>query len=495
MRDLAFLLRVAGVRRRDLAAAVLAGSVTLLSALSLTVLSGWLITRAWQMPPVLHLSVAITAVRALGISRAVFRYVDRLVSHRLGLSALTTLRARVYDAMAASAPVTRARGHASLVGDTERVTDYIVRSVVPRGVAAVLSLACVIFAAWLHPAAAAVLAAAFAVTGLAVPRLALRGQVRYRETADEYLARLDDVLGHRAEFLAAGLAEQRLDAAVAASGRDTRAVVDAQRPLATADAVQAWATGAVTLAITLIGVTAYPGSPVWLGMLVMLPLAAFESHAALPDAAVHARDAAESAARLRRILTHPTPPPPAAADTGGVVEARGLRTTHGDAVWDFRLEPGERLLVQGPSGCGKTTMLETLAGLRAPAAGEALAPAGTRLFAEDAWVFATTVRDNLLVAAPSLDDATATAVLAAVGFEFPLDFLLANGADSLSSGQRRRLLLARALCSEADVLLLDEPTAHLSPDAAESLLDTLLRGPLPGPKPLRTVIVVAHDEG
>ncbi|WP_315851567.1 P-loop NTPase family protein [Corynebacterium sanguinis] len=57
------------------------------------------------------------------------------------------------------------------------------------------------------------------------------------------------------------------------------------------------------------------------------------------------------------------------------------------------------------------------------------------------------------------------------------------------------MLLARALCSKADVLLLDEPTAHLSPDAAESLPDTLLRGPLPGPRPWRTVIVVAHDEG
>ncbi|WKK62317.1 hypothetical protein QYQ98_00460 [Corynebacterium sp. P3-F1] len=85
-------------------------------------------------------------------------------------------------------------------------------------------------------------------------------------------------------------------------------------------------------------------------------------------------------------------------------------------------------------------MLKTLAGLRAPASVQALAPFGTRLFAEDAGVFTTTARNNLRVAAPSLDDATATAVLAAVEIDFPL----ANGADSLSSGQRRRLLLARA---------------------------------------------------
>ncbi|WP_234958709.1 hypothetical protein [Corynebacterium appendicis] len=108
-------------------------------------------------------------------------------------------------------------------------------------------------------------------------------------------------------------------------------VVDAQRPLATADAVQAWATGAATLAIALIGVTAYPGSPVWLGMLVMLPLAAFESHAALPDAAVHARDAAESAARLRR---HPSRR--ARAGRGGPGAARP------------RLRPGPSVLQHPP---------------------------------------------------------------------------------------------------------------------------------------------------
>ncbi|MBL3955792.1 thiol reductant ABC exporter subunit CydC, partial [Bacteroides thetaiotaomicron] len=47
-------------------------ALTLSAALGLTVLSGWLITRAWEMPPVLDLSIAITGVRALGISRAAF---------------------------------------------------------------------------------------------------------------------------------------------------------------------------------------------------------------------------------------------------------------------------------------------------------------------------------------------------------------------------------------------------------------------------------------
>ncbi|STC68766.1 thiol reductant ABC exporter subunit CydC [Corynebacterium pilosum] len=497
MSDVRYLLRLAGVRRRDIALSVLAGSITLLAALTLTVLSGWLITRSWQMPPVLHLSVAITAVRALGISRAVFRYIDRLVSHKLGLSALTTLRARVYDAMAStSRPVGRGEGHVRLVTDTERVTDFIVRTVVPTGVAIVLSVVAIAFTAWLHPLAAVVMAVAMACTGLLIPWLAVRVNARrtHIDAADDFHVRLDAVLEHRVEYQAAGRADDQLTAAVDASRRASAETVKAQRPEALAEGIQAWATGFAALLVTIIAVAFYPGEPVWLGMLVMIPLAAFEAHGPLATAAIHGSEAAVAARRLKALVDKPAPAQPERDDTAAV-DARGLHTVYGDTVWDFSLAPGERMLVRGPSGCGKTTMLETVAGLLPAAAGEVTRPAGARFFAEDGWVFSTTVRENLHVAAPEASDELMAEVLDAVGFEFGLDFVLADGAESLSSGQRRRLLLARALCSDAEVLLLDEPTEHLSPDAAEELLHMVLHEPLPGALPERTVIAVAHTDG
>ncbi|MHA2789766.1 thiol reductant ABC exporter subunit CydC [Corynebacterium sp. S7] len=497
MNDLKFLLRFAGVRRRDLVWAVIAGSITLLSALSLTVLSGWLITRAWEMPPVLHLSVAITAVRALGISRAVFRYLDRLVSHKLGLTALTTLRARVYDALASSSSVlTRGEGHVRLVNDTERITDLVVRTVVPVGVAIVLSIAAIAFTAWLSPLAAVVMAVAFAATGLLIPAIAVRVSrgTRNVEASDEFNVRLDAVLEHRAEYYAAGKAEEQITSAVAASKRSTAESVAAQRPLAISEGIQAWATGLAALLVTLIGVTTYTGEPVWLGMLVMIPLAAFEAHGPLAEAAVHAEEAKISAARLRKLVEAPATPEPTPEATAAV-DARDLHTVWGDTVWNFHLDAGGRMLVRGPSGCGKTTMLQTVAGLLPEASGQVTKPEGARFFAEDAWLFSTSVRENIRVAAPQVSEEVMNEVLEAVGFEFDLDFVLADGAESLSSGQRRRLLLARALCSDADVLLLDEPTAHLSPDAANSVLDMLLHQNLPGAKPQRTVLVVAHTDG
>ena len=495
MSDIRFLLRLAGVRGRDFIVPIIAGSVTLLAALGLAVLSGWLITRAWEMPPVLELSVAVTAVRALGISRAVFRYLDRLVSHKLALSSLTTLRAKLYDAQTRSG-ATRGEAQALLVADTERVTDVIVRCIVPAGVAVVLSVVALVGALVLHPLAAAAMAGGFALTGFLVPALAVRSarSSQVVEAENAFVAELDAVLHDRVEFAAAGLGAERIARAADASAQASRAWVTSKRPEALAAGVQAWATGLTAIAVTWVAVTFYTGSPVWLGMLVMLPLAAFEAHGPLGAAAVHLDQARRSSVRLREVAARPAPAEPVREDTRAVT-AVDLHTQHGDTVWNFDVPAGGRMVVRGPSGCGKTQMLMTVAGLVPPAAGRVTRPAGARLFQEDAWVFSTTVRENLLVAAPSADDPLLQGALDAVGFEFGLELMLADGAASLSSGQRRRLLLARALVSDAEVLLLDEPTEHLSPDSARDIMQMLLTEPLPGARVDRTVIVVTHTDG
>jgi ATP-binding cassette, subfamily C, bacterial CydC len=176
------------------------------------------------------------------------------------------------------------------------------------------------------------------------------------------------------------------------------------------------------------------------------------------------------------------------------------------------LPPGARLAVTGPSGSGKTTLLMTLAGLLPPLDGQVQLNGipidrfterdlrgAIGYFAEDAHVFATTVRDNLLVARGDCRDDELVATLDAVGLGewlagLPdgLSTVLIAGAQALSAGQRRRLLLARAVISPARIVLLDEPTEHLDVvDAAPVLCDLL------GANPSliatdRTVVVATH---
>ncbi len=80
--------------------AVAFGAGSLGSALALAAVSAWLITRAWEMPPVLYLTVAVVAVRALGISRGVLGYCERLASHDTALRAAGTAREQLFTRLA-----------------------------------------------------------------------------------------------------------------------------------------------------------------------------------------------------------------------------------------------------------------------------------------------------------------------------------------------------------------------------------------------------------
>ena len=90
--------RAAGAARARPAARAASRSA---AAVGLMAVSGWLISRASEQPPVLYLMVAVTATRAFGIGRAVFRYAERLVSHDAVLRMLADLRVAVYRAAGA----------------------------------------------------------------------------------------------------------------------------------------------------------------------------------------------------------------------------------------------------------------------------------------------------------------------------------------------------------------------------------------------------------
>ena len=125
-------------------------------------------------------------------------------------------------------------------------------------------------------------------------------------------------------------------------------------------------------------------------------------------------------------------------------------------------------------------------------------PLQAAFFAEDAHLFATTVRDNLLVARGDAADHELRNALQRVGLRDWLDALpnglstiLVGGASAVSAGQRRRLLLARALISTVPTVLLDEPTEHLDASDGSQLLSELLTPGALFPAE-RTVVIATH---
>ncbi len=168
----------------------------------------------------------------------------------------------------------------------------------------------------------------------------------------------------------------------------------------------------------------------------------------------------------------------------------------------FEAVPGEVLAITGPSGSGKSTLLAAVLGL-VPADRGRILVGGIDLACVDlvawhrrvAWVphqpflFAGSVAENVRLATPGAADADVRAVLAAVGLAaLRPDLALGEAGAGVSSGQRRRIGVARALLRGADVVLLDEPTAGLDAAAEATVLAAIRAAADAG----ATVILVAH---
>ncbi|MFI1811171.1 ribosomal protection-like ABC-F family protein [Streptomyces sp. NPDC020422] len=189
--------------------------------------------------------------------------------------------------------------------------------------------------------------------------------------------------------------------------------------------------------------------------------------------------------QLRRLTEHPVPAPPeplrfaarvqGAAAPVALADVRVAGRLRLDAL---RLEAGERLLVTGPNGAGKTTLLKVLAGELAPDHGTVSTPARSGMLRQDAG--------------PADDPRTVAAAFGA-GREDELLSLglfaaedLATPVRELSTGQRRKLELARLVSRPVDLLLLDEPTNHLAPGLVEEMEAALASYS-------GTLVIVTHD--
>jgi ATP-binding cassette, subfamily C, bacterial CydC len=519
---------------RRIAEAIGAGVVALGSGLALAALAAWLIARAWQMPPVLDLSVAVVSVRALGISRGVFRYLERLSAHDAALRGTTQARASIYRRLAegnATAITGLRRGELlTRTGeDIDVVGAVFVRALLPIIVAVVLSAAAITLSAMISIPAAAVLAVALFVSGVLAPWYGARSAGLAEKEAlafrAAYAERAVVAIDNAAELQVAGRLDRMLGETRGERMRSVAAADRAARGSAISTAANPFAIAVSVVASLLFGILAFSNgagmTPMALCVLVLLPLAAFEAVSIMPEVAQELIRARVAARRVMGLLD--------AADTDTSVAGTAtvpsditLRADYLSCGWpggcataaiDLTLEQGARIAVVGDSGSGKTTLLMTLAGIVPPARGhvkvngqpiERLDPRQLRsrvtFFAEDAHLFDTSVLENLRVARGDLTEHDASEVLDAVGLgdwirSLPegLHTQLTGGPRAVSGGQRRRILLARALVSPAQVLLLDEPTEHLDAAEGAELLRRLLdrRSGLVAPD--RTVVVVTHQ--
>ncbi|WP_457966780.1 thiol reductant ABC exporter subunit CydD [Arthrobacter sp. D1-29] len=533
------------------------GTLAAIFAVALSGLSGWLIIRASEQPPILYLLTAIVGVRFFGIGRAVLRYCERLLLHEAVFAALTRLRGRLWESLSRKALSLRrllqgGNVLSTVIDDVDNVRDLLPRVVLPPLTALAVGVGSLVAAGLLVPAAFWAAAAATGASILVAPAAALWGD-RKSASAEQslrrgVLRRTAAALDARAELQVNGAAAAVLAELAAQDRAATRASQRSAWAEGIGQAITVAACGIAALASAVLAapqVLAGTLPPATAAVLVLLQLALVEPYAAVTTAV---RQFPALRTVLRRIGQSGSLESAPEDSGSGVPKDRALREgvlkdgvlknaeddgratvlerAGGDAgieledveaAWpggspvfsgvSVTAAPGRWLTLTGPSGAGKSTLLSVLLGFLPAARGRVRVTGRAAWCPQEAHLFDSTLRGNLLLGRPATgkpaegaadsgaDDAAMAAALSAVGLSglvsrLPagLDTRIGPGGSFFSGGERQRLAVARTLMTGAEVILLDEPTAHLDAEAGRAMLADLRAGLKD-----RTVVLVTHN--
>ncbi len=528
------LRRLAALMGRErwwIAAAAALSVVTLGAGIGLISLSGYLISRSALVDSTVTLTLVIVGVRFFAVLRAVGRYFERYVGHLATFRMLTRLRVWFFLGIEPRAPATLLDERPGdvltrIVDDVETLQDLPLRVIVPRTAAVLAGATGATVVGVLDPLLGVVLAVALLACGVALPLLTRRlGRAASRALVAEQAA-MNAAVVEGVSALADLVAYGREDLLTGRVAERTRRRQSAERDLASLRGINAGMAGVlagsaalvmVALAIMLVREGRLDG--VLLAVVPLTALAAFEAVAPLAVSYEHLDRGRAAAARLFELVdrpvtvVEPSHPPQQQPSGLGQVEFDAVtfayRPGRPDVLTDatFTVPAGADVAVVGPSGSGKSTIPALLLrfwqpqqgairldGIDLRDIGSSVARATVAVVAQRDHLFDTTIRDNLLLGDADADDERLWEALRAVALDDFLRSLPAGlderaGADGgrFSGGERQRLMIARALLTDAPVLVLDEATAHLDAETERRVLSGV-RAWRPG----MTTIHIAH---
>ena len=462
--------------------AIFANVAAALSEILLMASSAWLIASAALHPPLSSLSVGITLVRTAGILRAVLRYVDRFVSHKIIFALLDDLRQKIFLNAAKIFPLKSGRSHEgellhNLTVSADLLKDFLPRVVLPLSAAAFVTILLTYFL--FEPLNL------FALTLLALFLMNLMPIELKTADDSDYRGKILDYSDGRDELNIFGTkpAIKALDKAAGDFGAQNFKLTARQIKFDTAFRIINTA-GFFFMLLKLAAVVDTIALTVW-GLIFLATLEIFSQ---IQPAVRTWRKIARLQDYKIKSLT-----PAQIMTTDKAVEIKNLSFGYGgEKIFDdfsLTIERGEKIAVVGESGAGKTTLLYLLMKLFPPDSGT-IALGGTIAASTFANViFSASIRENFRMLHENISDEKISDALKICGLDdFDVDAPIGEDGANLSGGERNRLQVALAVATDADILILDEPTAGLDRRRADNLIENLIAA-----TKNRTLIIITHD--
>lgn len=473
---------------------VLLAASTVLANVGLLSVSAVLISMAALQPPLLDLMVYIVGVRFFGISRALLRYSERYVSHKITFQILTRLRVLVYQRIEPSAPAglqqySDGQLFDRLLNDIEVLKYFYLRAVLTPAAALVVLAVCSIVLSQFSMAAMVLLVILFAFFGLAVPlgmgKLTAGKTAVLAEEREQWQTMLEDYLGGLSELKNAGRQEQYYHRLL----EQLNKMAGLERALGvlgnlTANLLSYGSNIALVLALLVVIPAVQQGSlpGVYSAMVLLLIWSSFEAIFPFPQALLQLQQSMEAAAHLDALpVPEKVQQPPVQQPVHLDIAVSHITFAYEDqhqVYQDFSLycRQGAHIALVGTSGSGKSTLAALLVRFWEPQQGtislgniplaqypEQQLRQLIGVIEQDTFLFSATLRENLLLVNPQateeqLQQALAFAVLEDVAATLPdgLDTYIGDNGYRLSGGQRQRVALARAWLRDCPVVILDE---------------------------------------
>jgi len=525
MSELSPILRLLKPFWRRALLALLLSALTIGSSVALMMTSAWLISTAALQMGITSLGVAPVAVRLFGLSRAVFRYLERLASHDVTFRLLAGLRVWFFESIEPLSLV-QLQSYRSgdlmsrVVSDVEELQNFYLRLASPPAVAAVMTVAMGLAFGAIDRRLGLVVATFMAVAAVALPLLAWWIGEQTGSRVIENRARLNSHLVDAVQGLPDSIAFGYASELRTTLNRMTGRLAQGERRMGRLDGLQS-GLSALTVnlaAASVLWVALGRVDGVLLAALALGTIAAFE---AITPLALAGQTLGKEMAAARRVLEVIDSAPTVQEGSRRLsdlaarpaIKMVGVTFRYGDedrpALAGFSLDVayGTHLLLTGESGAGKSSLINLLLRFADYEAGH-VTVGGTDLRAfthesvrqtfavmtQRTHLFNTTIRENVRIGRKSASDEE---IVAAAQAAHVHDFIqtLPNGYETyvgeggalLSGGERQRIALARMLLKEAPIWLLDEVAANLDPLTAVSVLQSVLTAGAD-----RTIILMTH---